>query len=55
MTNIFSRNYVVLFSFFIENFFTWWPHDGNIIMALMLSPRHNGMHDCIYLIMQFIS
>ena len=40
---------------FIENVFIWWPHDSSLIMALMVSPRHNGIHDCIYLIMQVIS
>ena len=38
-----------------ENLFSWWPHDNSLIMALMLSPRHNGIYDCIYLILQFIS
>ena len=38
----------------IENFFIWWPHDSSLIMALMVSPVHNGIHDYIYLIMQFI-
>ena len=45
MFSLFSRNYVVLFSF--DRFLTWWPHDNSLIMALMLSPRHNGIHDCI--------
>ena len=39
----------------IKNLFTWWSHDSSLIMPLMLSPRHDGIHDCIYLIMQFIS
>ena len=39
----------------IENFFVWWPHDSSLIMALMVSPGPNGIHDCIYLIMLFIS
>ena len=40
---------------FTENVFTWWTHDSSLIMVLMLAPRPNGIHDCIYLRMQFIS
>ena len=40
---------------FIKTVFTGWLHDSSRIMALMLPPGHNGIHDCIYLIMQFIS
>ena len=31
----------------IDNLITWWTHDSGLIMDLMLSPRHNGIHDCI--------
>ena len=39
----------------IQNFFIWWPHDSSLIRDLMVSPRHKGIHDSIYLIIQVIS
>ena len=39
----------------IKHLFTWWPHNSSLIMAVVVSSRHNGIHDYIYLIMQFIS
>ena len=51
---IYFREIMLYYFVLIENLFTWWPHDSSLIMALMLSPRHNGIHDGIYLIMQFI-
>ena len=68
-TYIYTKHHMSIFNFFkyiseklylyylvlIKNVFTRWPHDSSHIMALMLSPRHNGIHDCIYLLMQFIT
>ena len=52
---IYFREMILYYFVLIENVFTWWPNDSSPIMSLMLSPRHNGIHECIYLIMQFIS
>ena len=48
MIDIFSRNHVVLFSL-AQNIFTGSPCDNSLIMALILFPIHNDIHDCIYI------